>query len=238
LRNRISRSFLLRLKYKRQGCFVKQNMDKREIICVAVDIEKTGDRLLADRIISVGLHVGTKYGETKKYKKFNFLVEWFDLKAKTNGDFDPICVDEFWSKQSKEVIRQCQENPEPLERVAGWKAFRKYIDDLEDEFPNEQYKIVFLTDNASFDIASIDRELEQYGGFKLLRRTHRNYKNFRHNFRSVIAADDMFKMLSDLQQETCQAKIDAVVKHDHNSLNDAHCIYLQYVEAMRIREGR
>lgn len=213
-------------------------MDNREVICVAVDIEKTGDRLLADLIMSVGLYIGTKYGDTKKTAKFNFLVQWFDLEAKTYGDFEPRCVDEFWSRQPKEVLQQCQQNPEPLKRVAGWKAFRQYIDDLEEEFPNDQYKIVFLTDNASFDIASIDRELEHYGGFKLLRRTHRDYANFKHNYRSVIAADDMFDMLSDLQQKTCQAKMDAIVQHDHNSLHDAHFIYLQYVEAMRIREGR
>lgn len=218
-------------------------MAKRKEVVVAVDIEKTGDRLMADRIISVGLQIG--YPENPEptgeddptplkgwlieSKRFNFQVEWFDVEKKTYGDFEPRCVDEFWSRQSETIIADCKENALPPKE--GWASFRGYIDSLEEKYPYQQYKLRFLSDNPSFDIAGIDCELERYD-HPILRRTKGAFP-WPHNYRSVVAADDCLFILPKNSQDYIMKDIKEVVQHDHNPLNDAYCIYLYYVYACK-----
>jgi hypothetical protein len=234
--------------------------DKRQTIVIAVDIEKTGDRLMADKIISIGLRIGypeaplenksprddisfQNKGWLIETKRFNFQVEWFRLQSqetkeynidqKTYGDFEPRCVDEFWCKQPYDIIEDCKK--EALPPKEGWANFRAYIDALEEKYPYQQHKIKFLSDNPSFDIAAIDCELERYG-HPILRRTKGAYP-WPHNYRSVVAADDCLFLLSEKQEKKVLENIKQVVNHDHNPCNDAYVIYLYYVYAVAIKNG-
>lgn len=204
-----------------------------ETILVAHDIEKTGSNLISNPIISVGFYIGDLYGNHISSHKFNIKVNWPDIVdnvVKDYGDFEPRCWNEFWSKLDIDIIESCLDNPAPLPAKDAWIAIAKFIDELEIRFPEDRYKIKFLSDNASFDTASIDYALEKYANRSPMRYSSTG------EYRSVISADDMFEMLSPRKIKYANKYIDSRVKHDHDPVNDAHHMYLQYVKAIELKD--
>lgn len=191
---------------------------------VSVDIEKTGSFLIQNPVISVGFFVGDDQGNKLLTKKFNMQVK-FPVKD-DYGDFEPRCWDEFWSKLDQKIIEASTENAQPQE--TAWKAVNAFLDELEAKYD----KIKFLTDNASFDIASIDYNLEKY-----CKRAPMRY-NSKGKYRSVISADDMLDMLPEKELKLAYEYINANSKHDHDPVNDAHNIYLQYIQAIKYKNSK
>ena len=202
------------------------------ILLLAVDIEKCGSNLIAHPVISVGFCLADAKGVVLEKKKINFEVNWWECNEEgvvtTYGDFEERCCVEFWSKQPSNIIEACKCNPAPLPVAKAWAEVRSYIDHLEVRFPG--HKIKFLSDNASFDVATIDYGLELYTGRVPMRYTTTG------NYRSVVAADDMFDMLPKDVQKQAMKEIDGVVQHDHDPVNDAHHILLQFVKAVEYRQ--
>jgi len=197
-------------------------MTEKPIICVAVDIEKTG-AFLTNPVVSVGFYIANLSDVELQKRKFNIEVKW---PVEDNyGDFEPRCWKEFWSKQPSEIINRCKRNPEPLPAFQAWREIGMFIDSLETLYPPEKYTIQFISDNPSFDIASIDYNLEKYTG-RMPMRYSRTGK-----YRSVIAADDMFEMLPSNVKSECYKTMRETVNHDHDPINDAHHIFLQYYYA-------
>jgi hypothetical protein len=189
-------------------------------IAIAVDIEKAGCKFKYP-IISIGFVVGHKE-EIFEKKRFNIKVNWeSEIKG---GDFEDKCITEFWSKQSPNIINECKENA--LSPEETYKLINEWLNNLENKFPSNEYKICFLTDNASFDIASIDYELEKY-----LNRSPLRYSS-EGKYRGVYSADDMIKVLPSCNISKIYELIDKKVKHDHNPVNDAYFIYLEYYYAL------
>lgn len=191
-------------------------------LCVSVDIEKAGC-MFKYPIISIGFVVGHKE-EINERIRFNIKVVW--KSEKDGGDFEDKCIKEFWSKQKNEIINGCKENALPPKEA--WILIEKWINELETKYPIDKYKICFLTDNASFDIASIDYELEKYRDRPPMRYSSDG------KYRSVYSADDMLSVLNDVDKVKVYKKIDNIVKHDHNPVNDAYHIYLQYYYALQL----
>lgn len=191
-----------------------------KLICVSVDIEKAGC-MFKYPIVSIGFVVGHKK-EIYEKKRFNIGVNW--KKESDGGDFEDRCYDEFWSKQPQNIINECKDNALKAERQ--WVLIGEWIDQLEKTYPSPEYEICFLTDNASFDIASIDYELEKYTGRKPMRYSSDG------KYRSVKSADDMLDMLDEDSKDVAYYKINEDAIHDHNPVNDAHYIYLQYYYAL------
>lgn len=190
-------------------------------ICVAVDIEKCG-ALYIHPVVSVGFYVAdSENGQELSRHRFNIKVSWPD--GRTFGDFEARCWIDFWSKQPVEIIEGCKENALPPEQA--WKQIGKFIDSLEKSYPNDNIK--FLSDNPSFDIANIDYNLEKYTGRSPMRYSSTG------KYRSVVAADDMFDMIPKTQKSIAMEEINSVVSHDHNPVNDAHHIFLQYFHAKK-----
>lgn len=52
---------------------------------------------------------------------------------------------------------------------------------------------------------------------------------------SDIAVDDIYSMLSSEQRLICDKQITEIVVHNHNPVNDAEFVYMQYVMAMKHR---
>jgi len=201
---------------------------------VAVDIEKAG-AMYHHPVISVGFSVATSDGTLLEQKKFNISVKWYtetkdhaDPNENTDyGDFEPRCVEEFWKKQGAEIKARCL-TPAPELAPVAWKNIGNWIDSLEDRYG----KVKFLTDNASFDIANIDYNLEKYLG-----RLPMRYSKTK-RFRSVVSADDMFDMMPEKTQKEARERIKTKVQHDHDCLNDSYFILLQYVEAKKYKEAQ
>lgn len=190
------------------------------IILVAVDVEKTGERLAAHKIISLGCVVGDLSGRVLEKLKINFQFTepYMENNVLNYGDFEPRCWEEFWSKYPKS-IELCKVNQKSDQ--SGWNEFAAWLDSLEKRYTD--CKIKFITDNPSFDIASIDYALEKYCDRSPMRRATNG------RYRSVKVSDDMFSMLPDDIQVDCAKQIAKHVVHDHDSCNDAHYHYLQYL---------
>ena len=210
-------------------------MSKHEIL-VSVDIEKAGPYLEQNPVISVGFCVGNTEGEVLEQKRFNIKINWpgeytslFHSIINTISNFfyprnfDEECWTSFWSKLPTNVIEDCKKNAKDEETT--WIEIALYLDELENRYPEDTHKIKFLTDNASFDIGNIDYYLEKYTGRKPMRYSESG------KYRSIIGSDDMFFMIPERIRKEYSDKIDSQVKHDHNPVNDAHYIYLQYVYA-------
>lgn len=194
-------------------------------VWVAVDIEKAGSNIIQHPVISVGFCVGYMNDVFEK-QRFNLPVTWPKVNISDNsihyGDFEPKCFDEFWSKMPPEMIEGCKTDLYGSHTDA-WIAIGKWIDALEMKYPNA--KVKFLTDNASYDVATIDYNLEFY--------THRSPMRYstKGKYRSVKSADDMFDMLPRVCKDVYRKLIEKIAPHDHNPCNDAHNIMLQYYHA-------
>ncbi len=199
-------------------------------ICVAVDIEKTGCFINNNKVVSVGFYVGNTDGAELKTLQVNFAVSWPSKHSVTNQitnyrDFEERCWTEFWeAKISPEIVNSFL--VDTYEYKDGWTAVNNFLNELETSYPEDQYKIVFLTDNASFDVASIDSNLEKYVGRKPMRYSGSG------RYRSIYSADDMFDMLPSDIKTTETARINGIVTADHNPVNDAHYIYEMYMSVL------
>ena len=191
-------------------------------ICVAVDIEKPGCKMMRNPIASIGFVVGSGNKILEK-QRFNVKINWDS--EMNGGDVEQRCYDEFWSKVPRHIIDDCIKDAE--EPTVIWPKINDWINSLEIKYPSPEYNICFLTDNASFDIASIDYALEKYCDRMPMRYTTSN------KYRAVISADDMLDMVDDNSKNIIYEKIKQDVVSDHNPVNDAHAIYLQYYYAMQ-----
>lgn len=189
-------------------------------IYVAFDIEHTGEILLA-----IGMCVGNEDGDVLKKKRVNVKVHWPD--DHSLGDFEERCWNEFWSKQSSELIATLKENAIPLkhaiETLAGW------LNELETTYPSSDYEINFLSDNPSFDIGILDHYLKTICGRRALRYSLDGV------YRSVENPDDMLKMFLKQDVEGELNLIRNKVLHNHDPANDAEFIYRQYLAARELR---
>lgn len=198
----------------------------KNVILIGVDIEKAGDSMIRYPVVSLGITVTDINGKVLEQFKINFTVKWFDKNG--FGDFEPRCVNEYWTRKvTPKVLESCR--TDSVVPAFGWSKLNDYLLALEQRYPENTHKIVFLSDNASYDIANIDYNLDKY-----LQRNAMRY-SFTGKYRSVKAADDMLDMASKKYVKEAYERIKSVVLHDHDPVNDAHFICLQYVEAMRYK---
>jgi hypothetical protein len=195
-------------------------MRKKEIFA-ASDIEKTG-RLMKNKITSVGIVVGDEDGNILHKKKFNLEVDWFSEDFKELGDFEERCVNQFWKKVHPDVIKELKTNS--VSQEEGWRLISEFFKSLEEEYPPESYDIVFLSDNLAYDIAHINYNLEKYLNQPEIRYSSKDV------YRSQYPADDLFYTMEPKALKEAEARIKKIVSSDHNPVNDAHVIYLQFLE--------
>lgn len=119
-------------------------------IYVAIDIEAFGPALDAP-VVAVGYCVGDRKTILEN-DLFCFPADRKEMEAK--------CKEQFWDK-----------NPDLLPRIEvnatlpvqdQWLAFQKWLDGLEDRYPNRE--IIFISDNPRFDLGKIDYQLKKYCG--------------------------------------------------------------------------
>lgn len=201
-----------------------ENKQIPQVVYVAVDIEKTGATFTQHKVMSVGFFVGDRNGKCLETKRFNLDVKF--PSGDNFGDFEERCWIEFWSKLDSKIVDIL--TTDPLPQKEGWVSIGKFVDSLEEKYPNA--KIKFLTNNASFDIANIDYNLEVHCSRLPMRYSTKG------RYRSVVSADDMLDMLPNSLYTAARERIHNTVKHDHDPVNDAHSIYLQYIEAILYKE--
>lgn len=187
---------------------------------IAVDIETTGASYKKHKVLSVGFVVGD-LNVVLERRRFNIKANWKPVEE--GGDFEARCIKEFWSRMDEKTKEDCKYDA--VEDSVAWKAVEHWLNEMERKYG----EIDFLTDNASFDIARIDYCLDKYCD-RLPMRFSTTGK-----YRAIYSADDMYSMLSYEQRAICDKQISEIVAHDHNPVNDAEYVYMQYVMAMKYR---
>lgn len=182
---------------------------------VSVDIETTGGKF-SNKVMAVGFAIGDKQGNIYELKQFNLEF--------SNEDFSKKCFEEFWVKYPEQIL-ELKKNALP--QAQGWTKICEYIDGLEQKYS----KLKFVTDNASFDHAFINYNLERYCDRLPMRYSSTG------KYRSVVAPDDMLAMIPDQTLEKLMAHLNKKYPHDHNPVNDAVNIYHQYVYALKIKDA-
>lgn len=183
---------------------------------LALDIEKAGPMPLKHPVISIGWCGGDEKGNVIIKGRINLQVKW--PTGNNCGDFDEKCWLEFWNKLPVETISLLQKDALPQKE--GFQKFADMIDYLE-----KSYKIKFVSDNAAFDIGTLNVYLEKYTGRLPLAYTSDG------RYRRTYAADDMLEMIPDNNKLT--EKISVI--HDHDPQNDAEFIYRMMVIVLQHR---
>jgi len=144
------------------------------------------------------------------------------------GDFEPRCWDEFWSKQPTTLRTLLTQDA--MEQKQGMAAFAGLLERLELAYPGPEYKIKFLSDNASFDIAALDVNLE-----KVMDRVPLRYSS-RNQYRAIEPPDDMLDVFpAAVVKRLLEQEVSPYVSHDHDPANDAEHIYRQYLLVLRLK---
>jgi hypothetical protein len=198
------------------------------IICY--DIEKTGDSI-DSAINAIGIVVGYEdTGEILQTLRLNLQVDWPLIhsatgKVITYGSFDRRCWDEFWSKQSAEFRKSIYVDAQ--NQTISWREIRRFIDDLEDKYPND--KIKFVSDNPSFDTAALDFFVHRY----VDRIPFRYAKTGK--YRALMNPNDMMRTFpEDVKSRIVELAANKAA-HDHNPLNDALNIFWRYYYVRKAR---
>lgn len=196
--------------------------DVPDLVYVSFDIEKAGKMTIKHAVVSIGYCVGDAEGNVLEKNKINLKVGWPVIDDEGTvvdyNAFEKRCWDEFWSKQPESLINNLKENAVP--QTEGFLRFSDFLDQLETKYK----KVVFLSDNAEFDIGSLNVGLEIYCGRGPLRYTSAG------KYRSIMPPDDLLESLdSNLQTKLVEKYITPYVVHDHDPSNDAEYIYRQYV---------
>lgn len=193
-------------------------MSDAKRILVGVDIEKAGKNLIRHPVVSVAFAVCNDNAELLTAERFNFNVNW--ALQSNGGDFEDTCWHEFWSKLPTEVVEACKVNT--MAQDHGWRAVAAWLNELEMTYPTPEYKIIFINDNPSFDIANIDYNLEHYANRHPMRYTSNG------EYRTIVTIDDAFYMMPESVINRVNVKIKKVVTHNHNPVNDAHFMCQQF----------
>lgn len=195
---------------------------REPLLIVAVDIERSGCKT-CHRMVSIGYCAGLPNGTIINKGKINLKVNW---PARVEGnfvepfnDFEPRCIYTHWAKQSAATIEMVTKDA--VDQKTGFKTFAELLDNWDDHYK----KVVFVTDNAGFDIRHLDNGLEEYVG-----RMPLTYSKYNWEYRSVKAYDDMIDTLPPLiQASVYEIAKSRGAKHDHDPENDAHYHYECYI---------
>jgi hypothetical protein len=212
---------------------IKQTLEPTRI-CVAIDIEKAGAFNLQHPVVAIGVVVGLAGNvDILERKLIKIRVHWpiisDDGKIVDYGDFEPRCWDEFWSKRPEElksILRADAVNEETAIR-----DFVRWLDALETKYPVGKYKIKFLCDNPSYDLAAIDVLMEKW-----CKRAPLRYSTVG-KYRGLADPTDMLEMLCDEDQDYVLKKVKSQIAHDHNPTNDAECVYRTYLFVLLARKS-
>jgi len=208
----------------------KIDATKKKKVLVTVKIEKTGGSMKNNPACSVAFYVGDEFGKELLKRKFNIIVQWptYDCISKIKyGSFEPRCWKEFWSNDGitikPELYLPCVTNPEAKSGHQVWVSISKFIDELEKIFPDDTHEIIFVSDNASYDIATIDYQLDVQAGRKAMRYSTSG------KYRSTIPPDDMLMMLSPVDRAFTMETVDKNSTYDHDAMEKAKYVYWQAV---------
>lgn len=189
-------------------------------IIVSVDIETLGSQY-KNPVVAVGFVVGDDVGNVINTRMYKLKANWLPISQ--GGEMEDRCHIEFWSKHPDLVEFY---KTDAVEQKEGWNAIRYFLDNLEQI--HEGKKISFVTDNASFDIARIDYNLEKYCDCLPMR------YSLTGQYRSIYPADDMLFMLPTKYVVDSLEHIKLKIS-DHNCVNDALTIYYQYIYAIKYK---
>jgi hypothetical protein len=188
---------------------------QKQTVYLSLDIEKGGNTF-DHPLLAVGVCVAdfTK-GVSKKRT-------WCCLQ-RPGQSFELRCIYEFWCKYP-EVLRRIDVEGKPLEEQM--KSFSEFLHQLDAQFPSEQYNVVLISDNPSFDIEHLDHYFCEITKEVPIRYSRAN------KYRSVEDPSERLEALDMWKEEGELLKSVPFVNHDHYPENDAEKIFWQHVLAM------
>jgi hypothetical protein len=119
------------------------------VVIFSFDIETRGQSAVRNGLLAVGIVAGTTSGTLLMKKRFH-------VAPLVNQDYDPVCLEEFWSKH-KDVKDELEQN------TMSPKQFAQEFRELLNDFEKKQQSLYLLSDNPTFDAGFINYYLDIYG---------------------------------------------------------------------------
>ncbi len=219
-------------------------------IFIAFDIEAS-DTAIGTPILSCGYAIGDEKREIIAKGKINMKNVWpvfaenyvdepgpprtpdelLELNKRTivsYGDFSKKCWDEFWYKswyaRGQPLIKRLTDGA--INHNEGIAKIRDLLNEYKTKYPETQYKIVFLSDNAAFDIAFIDYWLNRLFNYRL--RASSSGK-----LMPLKGPDDMVDMLPEKYVDRRLEEFG--FNHDHDPMHDAEGVLFQHYIALEAK---
>jgi hypothetical protein len=190
-----------------------RNVEKKGTIYVAIDIEKSGPRMI-DPIIAIGVAVGQ--GEKLLHKKLWCLPVPLEIQFESN------CL-KFWRKpENYKILENIRSHANRFTDLqTGIASFYGFISSLEEFYPD--YDIQFISDNPAYDIGHIDFLLEEW--FRINPIRYDRFLNYRviNDPSGLLHALGIKNDMNDLIKEKYN------VIHDHMPDNDSHVMLMQQI---------
>jgi hypothetical protein len=211
--------------------------DSKNPLYVVFDIEKAGTPTKFP-IVAVGYVAGDQNGRIVSQGRQCIQVEWprrdSEGKIADYGDFSPSCWEGFWCRLPQDTIKMFQEKAIPKEHA--WNAVHQWFLDLQRKYDD----IILVSDNPAFDIAEVQmclekpHELAGRSEFQALRTSIKDPLVYR----DVYCADTIMMQFDRATRKWITDRVAAVVKHDHDPMNDAENIYRTYLAASELVRSR
>jgi hypothetical protein len=143
---------------------------------VAFDLEGAGDRTSENPTVQIGAVIKASDGTT--------LAEFQEIGRCDLDQYEPRCVDEFWSKVDEDS-RKRKRFAKAQDAYHMWKHFSDWI--VEN---TKGRKIVFVSDNPGYDVGVANQNLDRYFRGKSLRYINGVYTKTRdsHSAAEALAA--------------------------------------------------
>lgn len=186
----------------------------KECLYVAFDIEKAGCRF-EHHLLAVGACVATLADGVIAKRTWAILPQ-------EGRDWEPRCIYEFWYQHPR-VLERIAKEGKPLKEQMH--SLLEWIRAIEAKYPDDQYNIVYLSDNPNYDLGQLDYYFCSETGEAPLR--SRGPKMYRWVEDPSERLDAL--CLSSLKREVLR---DIAPEHDHWPENDAQMIFWQHVLAM------
>ena len=207
-------------------------MENKQHWIVSIDIERTGPDL-GDRILSVGIVVGTIDGDILLYSRIPIKYTFEDIKTKLwNGRlYERTCKMEFWDKLSSKIRLYSIIGSVYTEEAAN--KINNILDFVHTNADKNNYTLTFVSDNIDGDYSPLNHFIKKTINRVPVRWNSNSEKPI---YRHIKDSWDSLGICLGGKSKKVNSMIDKYIPHNHDPLMDALKTYTEFVISKNISE--